>query len=118
MAGVTANVRRLVLNRDGYSCLRCSAAIDPSRGDYSLQHRRARGMGGSVRLDTNLPQNLVTLCGSATTGCHGWVETHREAAQDAGWTIRQGEDPLLIAVRDYLRAWWFLNENGTRTRAA
>lgn len=90
---------KLVGERDGWCCVRCGAACRGQRGvDWSVQHRRARGMGGSRRPDTNQPQNLILLCGSATTGCHGYVEAEREIARGCGWAIGQSENPLLIAV--------------------
>ena len=35
----------------------------------------------------NQPANLVVLCGSGVTGCHGWVESNRSEAMDAGWIV-------------------------------
>lgn len=88
-----------ILERDGYSCARCSGALWGERGfDYSIQHRRARGAGGTQRPDTNAIHNGIALCGSGTTGCHGWVEGHRTEAEDNGWAVDQNGDPLKVAV--------------------
>lgn len=71
---------------------RCVCGGDPIRGyDYSIQHRAARGMGGSKH--ANRPSNLILLCGSATTGCHGWVEANPAAARRLGFRVPAGTDP-------------------------
>lgn len=59
------------------------------REQVSVQHRRAQGMGGTSRTETNDLANLLLLCGTGTTGCHGWVETQeRQLAEDRGLWIR------------------------------
>lgn len=55
-------------------------------------------MGGTRKTDANSPANLILLCGSGTTGCHGHVETHREEACRAGWAVTQADDPGLVPV--------------------
>jgi hypothetical protein len=102
-----------VLERDGYQCVRCGGACHGERGvDWSIQHRRARGMGGSSRPDTSAPQTLILLCGSATTGCHGWVESHRVEAVAYGWAVRQTDDPLTRPVLHSLHGWVYLTADG------
>jgi hypothetical protein len=51
-------------------------------------------MGGTRRVDINGRANLVTLCGSGTTGCHGWVETNREASYALGWLVPSWANPV------------------------
>lgn len=85
----------LVLERDGWSCTRCGGPTSGERGrGWSIQHRRPRGMGGTRRVDANSPANLLTVCGSGTTGCHGVMETDRHVALEHGWLIPQTADPL------------------------
>ena len=73
--------------------------VDGVRGwDWSLQHRRPRGMGGTRLAEINSPANLLLLCGSATTGCHGYVERERAAALHAGWLVPSSSDPTRDAV--------------------
>lgn len=87
----------LVWQRDQGRCVRCGR---PAVGEWSIQHRRARGMGGTRRPDANSAANLVVLCGSATTGCHGWVESHPTEAARWGYRVAQNQDPAQVAV------WW------------
>ena len=88
--------RILVADRDRWRCVRCGR--DLSDGSGNLQHRRARGMGGTRKVDVNGPENLILLCGSGTTGCHGHVESHREEARRAGWAVSQADDPGRVPV--------------------
>ena len=93
MTGVAPKTREAVYERDGHRCIRCGA---PS--PLTLQHRRARGMGGSSDPSTNGTANLIVLCGSGTSGCHGWVESHPTEANLAGWRVAQRCDPENIPV--------------------
>lgn len=53
---------------------------------FSRQHRIPRGAGGSALVDR--PSNIVTVCGSGTTGCHNWMENERRAdAEVLGWIL-------------------------------
>ncbi len=82
---VSARLRTLVLERDLYSCVRCGVYTGPF-GVYSIHHRRPRGMGGTKTRES--PANLLLLCGSGTTGCHGYVESHRSEAETNGYIVR------------------------------
>lgn len=108
------SVRMLVLERDQHRCVRCGEYGTPF-GDYSLHHRRPRGMGGSKRPDTNLPANIVTLCGSGVTGCHGHIESHREEAREMGLLLHQGQHPDTEAVLTH-RGWLLLDNDGDFAR--
>lgn len=80
-----------------------------------IQHRWPRGRGGGNRLS-----NLILMCGSGTTGCHGWAETQeRRIATDQGWFVKTGEDPAAKPV--FTRyGWIMLDDDGgwDRARAA
>jgi hypothetical protein len=95
----TTTTRATVLDRDEYRCVRCGCYV--GFGEFSVHHRRPRGMGGTKRPESNLPANLLTLCGTGTTGCHGWVESHRTSATADGLLISQHADPELIPVHTY-----------------
>lgn len=114
--GVTVRTRALVIERDDRRCQFDGRELDLAipRGDYSLQHRRARGMGGSRDPETNGPANLVLVCGSATTGCHGYIEQHREHSRRRGFTLLQAQIPTRVALQDWAGLWWWLNDDGSR----
>jgi 5-methylcytosine-specific restriction protein A len=99
--------RELVKRRAGDCCERCGAAIS---ADHSYHHRRPRGMGGTKRKDT--AANLVLVCGSGTTGCHGLIESQRTASFATGWLVRQHQDPASVPI-DRHGAWVLLTEHGT-----
>lgn len=98
MSGVPADVRAEVIGRDQSRCVACGDYVNTSSGRYSLQHRRARGMGGSRAADTNRPANLILMCGSATTDCHGAVEQAPTWASKMGYRVDQGVDPTTVPV--------------------
>lgn len=66
---------------------RCAGCDRP--GPLTCQHRRARGMGGSRTAGD--PRNGLPLCGSGTTGCHGWAEEHPRDAALLGWRLTWGD---------------------------
>lgn len=110
----SAGVRRLVLSRDQGCCVRCGRQVYDPDGDvlygmYSLQHRRARGMGGTRSRVSDSPANLVTLCGSGTTGCHGWVESHRAEARLYGWAVSRWQDPTVVPMLHAFLGWVFVS---------
>ena len=83
-------VRGAVIVRDGFACRRCG--VDVSRSPSSVHHRLPRRMGGTRDPRSNDLRNLVLVCGSGTTGCHGWIESHRTEAYEQGWLIRSYDD--------------------------
>lgn len=88
MTDISRAIRELVLARDSFVCVSCRRHVGGMVG-YSIHHRVPRGMGGSKLPWINQPGNLLTLCGSATTGCHQWVESHRDSAYEWGYLIRR-----------------------------
>ena len=98
------NVRDQVRLRAGGACERCGRSI--VNFPASIHHRRPRQMGGT-RENLDTLANLVVLCGSGTTGCHGYIESHRTQAIAEGWLVprrdpRQPEDvPVVIYGRPY-----------------
>lgn len=112
MSAFTPKTRELVLARDAHTCQWCGRHCYP--GDYSLQHRRARGMGGSKNPLARSAGNAVTMCGSGTTGCHGYAEQHRTESASRGFTVAQWQNPHDIPIRDFNGTWWLLREDGGR----
>ncbi len=88
-AHIPRPIRLAVLDRDEDCCQRCGRSVLSIR--YSLHHRRPRKLGGSRHLHTMA--NLVTLCGTGTTGCHGEVEADRPTSRAFGWLVPNGVTP-------------------------
>lgn len=77
---------------------------------WSHHHRRSRGMGGSNECDT--AANIIVLCGSGTTGCHGWVTSHPTESAEAGWVVRHGtRGPSTTPMRSAVLGGWVLLNN-------
>lgn len=79
------------LERASYSC---EINGDELRGDrgvgWSVQHRRPRGKGSTRDPGSNRPSNILIVCGSGTTGCHGLLENQlRAAAYEVGWLVHR-----------------------------
>lgn len=86
--------RALVLTRDGYRCVRCGKPCGPGIAPYSIQHRIARGVGGG-----NAIPNLILLDGTATTGCHGAVESKKNPHDHPrGYRLESWQDPAAEPV--------------------
>lgn len=111
MTGPSAHAREMVVNRASYLCERC---LNPISGPGSVHHRRPRRMGGTKRTDVNSPANLMLLCGSGTTGCHGWIESHRTEAIDNGIILYDRDDPTEHPFRDMGGRWWQLTDEGNK----
>jgi hypothetical protein len=94
-----------------WRCARCGK--DVTYIQSSIQHRKARGMGGTNDPSINSPANLIVLCGSGTTGCHGHVEVNRREAREYGWAVSQYADPHDVPVQ-YKDGLFLLDDAGHR----
>lgn len=66
----------------------------------SRHHRVPRGAGGSALGGQHSLDRLLLLCGDGVTGCHGYVESHREYALGRGLLVSQHEpDPAAVPVQ-------------------
>lgn len=74
---IPAKIRAALHERAGSRCEICSKPAN------NAHHRRNQSQGGPDVLS-----NLMLLCGSGTTGCHGRVTMHPKWAADNGYTIR------------------------------
>ena len=86
--GPDQKTRGLVLARDNWRCVACGKPVGGACTWWSLQHRVARGQGGG-----NEPFNLITMCGSATTGCHARCEARDREFQARGYWLESWQDP-------------------------
>ena len=106
-----ARGRTIVAERACGRCELCGAT-----SPLTFAHRRSRGQGGLWA-----PSNGLRLCGSGTTGCHGWTEHEPVLADAGGWRIvGHDTDPALVPV--WLNTvngfgWWLLADEGGYTRA-
>jgi len=109
---VSKKVREQVAERSEGQCENCYYSLHWSA---SLHHRTPRGMGGTRRTDINLPSNLLYVCGSGTTGCHGWIESQRTDAMALGLLVPRTSNPVDVPFRDAFGQWWVLDVEGGKT---
>ena len=104
--------RDLVMERDDWRCVACSKVV--LNQPYSLQHRQARGMGGTSDPAANSPVNLIVLCGTATSpdGCHFWCEERNTEARDLGYWVPSWEDPATVPVHHAVHGLVYLTDDG------
>lgn len=75
----------------------------------SRHHRQGR------RLGDHGAANLVLLCGSGTTGCHGWAHANPRAARELGLIVSAYADAVATPIYlEHLRQWAHLETNGDR----
>ncbi len=106
--GIDTTTRLNVMARADNSCERCGLSIVNQPG--SIHHRRTRGMGGNRA--ANHPTNCVVLCGTGTTGCHGWVGANPNDAAATGWYVRQWDDPETVPLTDIYGHTFLLEGDG------
>jgi hypothetical protein len=99
--GPSQEVRAMVIVRSSGCCEHCGRQLHEAGqwiDEHSFHHRRPRGMGGTNRPETNGAANLLLLCGSGTTGCHGLIEAGRAMAHESGQLLWQTQDPAEVPV--------------------
>lgn len=72
----------------------------------NAHHRKNRSQGGTDDLS-----NLLLLCGSGTTGCHGWITEHPGEAKRMGWSTWRSDNPADVPVM-YRGQWVRLDSQG------
>jgi len=90
---IPAAMRADVLDRDENRCAKCSRYFADG---LNLHHRQLRSRGGK-----NVLSNLISLCGSGTTGCHGWAHAHITEATNLGLIVASWADPAETPVRTW-----------------
>ena len=108
--GPSADVVDGALEREHYSCALCGMGIGPEgRGvGWSVHHRLRRSQG----VDHSI-QNVIILCGSGTTQCHGWVHANPADARAGGWMLSGRQEPLAVPVLVAGQRWVYLTSIGT-----
>jgi hypothetical protein len=94
--------RELLAERSNGVCELCSA-----NRATNAHHRKNAGQGGPWA-----PSNLLHLCGSGTTGCHGLVTREPKKAREQGWSVPSWGDPARTPVWLAWRGFVFLDDTG------
>lgn len=82
MSNIPPKVRAALKERAGGCCEVCGAAKATN-----AHHRKNRSQGGPHALS-----NLLLLCGSGTTGCHGAVTMNPHWACGRGLSVKSWQD--------------------------
>ena len=98
-----AKTRQLLAARSDGWCENCA-----TRRAESVHHRRKQSQGGPWSAS-----NCVHLCGSGTTGCHGWVEHNPNDAAEMGFHLRPGDLPSQTPVWSRLHGVVLLADDGS-----
>lgn len=95
----------LVRQRD-QGCVRCG------RFGGNIHHRRMRSQ--SPKDVVHNVENLIVLCGSGTTGCHGWVHAHPAVSYERGWLVKSAFDPKTKPVLYPDGLFYYLKDDGRK----
>lgn len=88
------------LERDSYVCVHCNETERLVPG-----HRKGRGAGGSKAGE--VPSNVVVMCHWLNNAIESDADVAADA-EEAGWKLRQWQDPLQAPVWDSHSGSWFL----------
>lgn len=86
--------RAIVGGRDEQMCVRCRRG---SNLGTNFDHRKNRSQGGKWAAS-----NGQLLCGSGTTGCHGWKTQNPQTAMQDGYTCPSWAEPTEWPARRWL----------------
>ena len=103
----TQETRDLCAHRDSGRCVRCGCELYGVQ--CSLHHRRMRSHPFP---GLHEPYNLIWLCGSGTTCCHGWVHEHQHESYEHGWLVHAWDDPSTVSVDSALNGRILLDDDG------
>jgi hypothetical protein len=90
-SGPSAEMKAMTFARDLGWCVRCGTCVENI--DHSCHHRWLLSQLGPNEFTV-----LITLCGTGTTGCHGYVHANPAESYAAGWLVRSGTDPAAVPV--------------------
>lgn len=91
----------------------CEAAIPHvCLGTHDTTHHRRKRRYADTRWQAS---NLLGVCGSGTTGCHGYIEANPVWAMGEGLWLRESDDPHEVSAHmrwANQRSWWLLDDEG------
>jgi hypothetical protein len=111
---VDEETRTAVFERAYYRCERCHGG--PDVFGWSVHHRVPRGMGGSKNPMLHQMANLILLCGSGVSGCHGWVESYRDQARNDGFLLQRVNSAEEIPFIDNEKNAWLIDNEGGKKK--
>lgn len=85
------DARRLVRQRSGGICEVCGV-----QRATNFQHRKNRSQGGRW-----LAANGLDVCGSGTTGCHGFIHANPAKSYEAGWSVKSTGNEVTVPVKTW-----------------
>jgi hypothetical protein len=86
--------RERVQGRDEGRCVKCRRY-----GPANWDHRKNASQGGLWAAS-----NGQLMCGSGTTGCHGWKTSNPAEAVAEGWAVPGWADPLVWPARRWVNS--------------
>lgn len=90
-------------DRDLLRCVKCGRHIGTG---VNKHHRKLRSRGGKGNV-----ANGILLCGSGTTGCHGWAHANVKEATRLGLIVASWDDEREVPVKTW-RGWMLLDDEG------
>lgn len=105
----STKARKLLAQRSGGLCEICGKRAT------NVQHRKNRSQGGGWDLS-----NLLHLCGTGTTGCHGYIHANPDRSYANGWSVRQAMNPVdspAFLRTAYGQQLVWLHDDGTKDTA-
>lgn len=92
-----ARAAERTLVSEGASCHSCGGV------GGNQHHRKRRSQGGADEAP-----NILRLCGSGTTGCHGHWHHHIETALQLGYLVSRDDDPARRPLFSLVWGSWVL----------
>lgn len=108
MSQPSRRVCDLVDERDDRRCICCGVSLMGVPASRHHRHMRSHPFPG-----LHEASNLILLCGSGTTGCHGFIHAHPEFAYAQGWLLHSWEEhPDRVPVNTFAHGWVLLDDRG------
>lgn len=102
----------LVDSRDGARCVRCGESLyNVLTSSRHHRHMRSHPFPG-----LHEASNVIDVCGSGSTGCHGWIHEHPRKAMANGWLVSGYDDqPETVPILTAQHGWVLLDNEGNWT---